>query len=239
MKKTATRCGFDFRVLKYTDNSPVLNVDFINKMDIELTSDRVSVTGGKDGGEIGGFDKPYKGTMKLSTQIVPIELIALAASKNGVVTGGTYSVREVITVATDGELTLSNAPVAGTLYVYAEDSDLTGESAATTATSKAVTIEGAKAGDKYVAYYMYTNATAKKVSFNDSYSTGYYVIDGETTFTDMESNTDHATHIHAYKAKPKKAFTLNLDGTGDVASFDMEFDLYKDSDGNILDDIEE
>ena len=118
MKKTANRKGANIQLRKYSDKSLFAYIDYVNSVAVELSSNRVYATGGDSGARQVGFDDPIEGTIKLSTQIVPIEFVALACSPDGVEDGGEIGIREKITVKEEGKITLTKTPVAGTIYVF-------------------------------------------------------------------------------------------------------------------------
>lgn len=80
--KMANRCGLDLKVFAYnadgsTNESPLATIDFANEVVIDLTSDVSWATGGSKHRKIVGFNNPIEGTLKLSTQMVTMELLAL------------------------------------------------------------------------------------------------------------------------------------------------------------------
>lgn len=231
MKKTANRKGANIQLRKYSDKSLFAYIDYVNSVAVELTAGRVYATGGDSGARQVGFDDPIEGTIKLSTQIVPIEFVALACSPDGVAEGGEIGIREKLT-ATEGKVTLSKTPVAGTIYVYKEGEDITSTPAATTATGTDVTVTGAKAGDVYIAYYIVASEDAKSATFSNEKTPGCYIIYGDTVWKDTNDNVS-AEHFKAYKAMPQKAFSITYQGSGDPLTFEMTFDLMEDDDGNV------
>lgn len=85
----ANRCGLDLKLYKYTadgtianEETPLATIDFANEVTIELTSDIVWATGGKEHNKIVGFNNPIEGTIKLSTQMVSMELLALITNSD-------------------------------------------------------------------------------------------------------------------------------------------------------------
>lgn len=230
MKKTANKCGVNFTLRDYVSGAPYLYFDFINEYAEDIKRDRSFATGGQKAANLVGFDGNITGTVKISTQIIPIELIALAAAGK-VESGAELSVREVIKVTEAGKITLTDEPVAGTLYVYKLENDCSGEPVATTATAKAVTIENAKTGEKYVAYYFKTSETAQKVVFNEGNTSDFYTIDGYTKLKDTDG-LDSMEYVKGYKVQPQQAITLTYNGGSDPISLDVTFDLLTDDDGN-------
>lgn len=236
MKKTANKCGVRFVFYDYATQAPVLPVHFINDYSEELSSDRSFATGDWNGANLVGFDDPITGTIKISTQIIPIELLALAAGGNGVEEGADLAHREVITCTTEGKISLATAPVAGSIYVYEEDKDCSGEPVASSATSKDVTIEGATVGKKYVAYYLENSTTAKRVQFRSDATSKFLTMRGITKWKDT-TGAEIIEHVVGYKVQPKKAISLTYHGKGDPISMDMELDILEDDEGRTYDHI--
>ena len=232
MKKTANRKGANIQLRKYSDRSLFAYIDYVNSVAVELSSNRVYATGGDSGARQVGFDDPIEGTIKLSTQIVPIEFVALACSPDGVEDGGEIGIREKITVKEEGKITLTKTPVAGTIYVFKDGEDITATPAATTATGTEVTVTGAKADEVYVAYYIVASEDAKSATFNNEKTPGCYIIYGDTVWKDT-NDTISAEHFKAYKAMPQKSFSITYQGSGDPLTFEMTFDLMEDEDGNV------
>ena len=232
MKKTANRKGANIQLRKYSDKSLFAYIDYVNSVAVELSSNRVYATGGDSGTRQVGFDDPIEGTIKLSTQIVPIEFVALACSPDGVEDGGEIGIREKITVKEEGKITLTKTPVAGTIYVFKDGEDITATPAATAATGTEVTVTGAKAGEVYIAYYIVASAEAKSATFNNEKTPGCYIIYGDTVWKDT-NDTITAEHFKAYKAMPQKSFSITYQGSGDPLTFEMTFDLMEDEDGNV------
>ena len=231
MKKTANRKGAKIQLRKYSDKSLFAYIDYANSIAVDLSSGRVYATGGDSGARQVGFDDPIEGTLKISTQIVPIELVALACTPDGVKDGGEIAIREKLTAA-EGKVTLSKTPVPGTIYVYKDGEDITATPAATTATGMEVTIADAKAGDVYIAYYIVASEEAKSVTFSNAKTPGCYIVYGNTVWKDT-NDTISAEHFKAYKAMPQKAFSITYQGSGDPLTFEMTFDLMEDDDGNV------
>lgn len=229
MKKTANKCGVNFTLTEYGTKKPYLFFDFINEYAEDLKRDRVFATGGQYAANLVGFEKAIEGTIKISTQIIPLELIALAAGGK-VETGAELAKREILKVA-DGKITLTDTPIAGTIYVYKLDKDCEGEPAAKSATGKEVTLADATAGDKYVAYYFAQNEEAKTVVFNEGNTSAFYTIDGYTKMKDTEG-LDSMEYVKGYKVQPQQAITLTYNGGSDPISLDVTFDILTDDDGN-------
>lgn len=84
--KMANRFGLNIKFYNYTsdgnitaEGSPVATVDFANEITIEVNSDLTWATGGQAHSKMIGFKNPTEGTLSISTQIVTMALLTLAA----------------------------------------------------------------------------------------------------------------------------------------------------------------
>lgn len=89
----ANRCGLNIEIFANTDAemaTPLLTIDFANVSEVNVTGERTWATGGQDHANKIGFNDPLQGTLKLSTQIMTMELLALMSGSD--VQGATTSV---------------------------------------------------------------------------------------------------------------------------------------------------
>ena len=88
-QNVANRRGLDLEIYKYTDGTigeietPLLKIDYCNVSAVALTGGRVWATGGQEHANKIAFDESYEGTLTISTQIVPLDLLRLMS-------GGTF-----------------------------------------------------------------------------------------------------------------------------------------------------
>lgn len=76
----ANRYGLNVEIYDHTDTSmesALMTIDFANVSEVNISGDRVWATGGQDHANKIGFNDPLQGTLKLSTQIMTMELLAL------------------------------------------------------------------------------------------------------------------------------------------------------------------
>ena len=81
----ANRWGLDFKVYAYpkaTGATALLEVDYVNEVAVDFSSDTVWATGGMYHANKIPFSDPIEGTLTLSTHILTSELLALAAGKD-------------------------------------------------------------------------------------------------------------------------------------------------------------
>ena len=78
----ANRYGLNIEIYAHTDTqmaTPLMTIDFANVSDVDVSGDRTWATGGQDHSNKIGFNDPLQGTLKLSTQIMTMELLTLMA----------------------------------------------------------------------------------------------------------------------------------------------------------------
>lgn len=84
--QTANRFGVDLKVWPVGtttfDGEPLLTIDYVNEVSVELSGDTVWATGGQSHANKVPFTDPIEGTLTLSTQILTSELIALCAGED-------------------------------------------------------------------------------------------------------------------------------------------------------------
>lgn len=76
----ANRYGLNIEIYAHTDTTmttPIMTIDFANVSDVDISGDRTWATGGQDHSNKIGFNDPLQGTLKLSTQIMTMELLSL------------------------------------------------------------------------------------------------------------------------------------------------------------------
>ena len=89
----ANRYGLNITIYAATDISmsdALMTIDFANVSDIDISGDRTWATGGQGHVNKIGFNDPVRGTFKLSTQLMTMELLNLMAG--GTAGSGTTTV---------------------------------------------------------------------------------------------------------------------------------------------------
>lgn len=236
MKKTANRCGLNMLLSKYTESgkgNKVMNIKYANSVAIDISSDTTYATGGQRHANQVGFDEPITGTVAVEAQIVPIEFIGLAASEDLFSEATEMLVMETVKCKEAGKITLSETPVDGSLFVVEAGGDVNGETLASSATEKVVTITGATVGKKYDCYYMKALTDGKTVTFNNNNGLGYYILEGLTQWT-ASDGTKEAEYIVGHKLRPQRKISVTYQGTGDPLSLTMTFDVLENDEGDTV-----
>ena len=228
-------CDLDIR--DYKTKAPWLYADFCNTTTMGFSSEPVYAN--KKGQKCIKFDNPLDGTIAMTFQVHPFKVYAML-SDGEIETSAVTTRKETITCATAGSLTLANTPVAGTVFVYAED-DFGGKAIEGTVAEKiftATTDSELAVGTSYVVGYLENKETGvKKVSFNNKKVPKDFYIQMST----LDRNEDGELvpmRITAYKASPQRSLDLSFSSDGDPAEITITCNALVDDNGNVLDMIE-
>ena len=228
-------CDCDIRFLD--TKKPFLFFDTANTTTVGLTGD--SVYAMKKGTRAIAFQNPIEGTLTIEAQVVPFKFYAML-SDGTIETTAVKAVKKTITASSAGSLSIPGA-TAGTVYVFAEGdfggTEIEGTYASDTFT--ATTAEDIAANAKYEVGYITTKTTGvKRISFNDKKVPKDYYITMSTLDKD-EEGTMTPFIITAYKATVNRDFEMSFNSEGDPATFQIQFSLLSDKDGNVLDFVED
>lgn len=220
----------DLIFVEYATKKPFMNLNFANVATTELTGENVFAFGGKGHPKRIQFSGERGGTITIETQIQTFKLWQL-------LTGGDVSktakfvAREELTVA-DGKVTLSAAPVEGSVTAYAADDDC-GTELSITASGSEVTVTGAT-GDIVVYYMKELTDKVQRINIKSTSFPKTFTVYGDTV---MKTEDDEVLpyHLVAYKCVPQPNMSLSYSSTGDPATVTITADLMADGDDNILD----
>ena len=172
----------------------------------------------------------------MTFQVHPFKVYAML-SDGEIETSAVIARKETITAAADGSITVSNTPVAGTLYVYAED-DFGGTAIEGTLSGSTFSADSIKTDSVYtVAYLEEKTSGVQKVSFNNKKIPKNFYIQ-MSTLDKNENGELVPVKITAYKASPQRNLELSFSSDGDPAEITITCDALVDDDGNVLDMIE-
>ena len=148
--------------------------------------------------------------------------------------------KEKVKAIAAGTLSLTNTPVSGTVFVYAED-DFGGEAIEGTVVDKVftATTEADIAIDtSYVIGYLELKSEGvKKVSFNNKKIPKDFYIQ-MSTLDKNEQGELVPMRITAYKASPQRSLDLSFASEGDPAEITITCDCLTDENDDVLDMIE-
>ena len=208
--------------------------DFCNTTTMGFSSE--STYANKKGQKCIKFDNPLDGTIAMTFQVHPFKVYAML-SDGEIETSAVIARKETITAAADGSITVSNTPVAGTLYVYAED-DFGGTAIEGTLSGSTFSADSIKTDSVYtVAYLEEKTSGVQKVSFNNKKIPKNFYIQ-MSTLDKNENGELVPVKITAYKASPQRNLELSFSSDGDPAEITITCDALVDDDGNVLDMIE-
>lgn len=228
-------CDLDIR--DYRTKTPWMFADFCNTTTMGLTSEPAYAL--KKGAKCIRFDNPLEGTIAMTFQVHPFKVYAML-SDGEIETNAVIARRETVEATAAGELSLSGTPVAGTVFVYAED-DFGGLVIEGTVTGNVFT--AAVASDVAVgavfsaAYLEQKNTGVKKISFNNKKVPKDFFIQ-MSTVDKNENNELVPVRITAYKASPQRNLELSFASEGDLAEITITCDILSDENGNVLDMVE-
>lgn len=228
-------CDLDIR--DYKTKEPWMYADFCNTTTMGFSSDAVYAN--KKGQKCIKFDNPLDGTISMTFQVHPFKVYALL-SNGEIETSAILAQNEVIKCSVAGELTLANTPVAGTVFVYAEN-DVGGNIIEGAVSNKVFTATNAAdvaIGSSYTVAYLEEKTTGiAKVSFNNKKIPRDFYIQMSTLDKD-ENGQLVPMRITAYKASPQRNLELSFSSDGDPAEITITCDALVDNEGNVLDMIE-
>lgn len=228
-------CDLDIR--DYKTKEPWMYADFCNTTTMGFSSDAVYAM--KKGAKDIKFDNPLDGTITMEFQVHPFKVYAML-SDGEIETSALVARKEVINATTEGTLTLTNTPISGTVFVYAED-DFGGtciEGTFADKTFTATTPAEIVANDNYVVGYLEEKTSGvKKVSFNNKKIPKYFYIQMSTLDKNEEGELV-PMRITAYKASPQRSIDLSFSSEGDPASISITMECLEDNNGDVLDMIE-
>lgn len=227
-------CDLDIR--DYATKKPWLFADFCNTTTAGFSSDAVYAN--KKGAKDIKFDNPLEGTITMNFQVHPFQIYALL-SDGEIETTAVIARKESVAGEAGGKLTLTNTPIAGTVYAKdpSKDTDIiegsvTGKEFTATSTSDITT------GTTYEVYYLEEKTTGvKKVTFNNKKVPKDFYIQ-MSTLDKNEKGEQVPMRITAYKASPQRNLDLSFSSDGDPAEIEITCDCLTNEDGDVLDIIE-
>ena len=234
-------CDVDIRILKTM--KPFLKFNTANTTTAGLSGD--SVYAMAKGSRKIAFANPLEGTMTIEAQVYPFKFFSLL-SDGEITSTAAYADTQTVTATAAGSLDMTlpegGTVVAGTVFVYPEDSfgDEDALIAGTWAENKftATTADDIAVDGKYtIGYVINRTKGVKKISFNNSKLPKDYYITQKTVDKDEEGLLTPFV-MTAYKASIQRNFELSFSSEGDPASVTLTFDLMEDKEGNVFDMVE-
>ena len=231
----ANREVCDLIFLDYATKKPFLNLDYANVTTTELTGESTFACGGKGHPKRVQFSGERAGTLTIETQIQTVKLWQLITG--GEVSASAKFVSRVETNVDEAgtQIVLSEAPMAGSVFVYAADDDC-GTALACSVADKTVTLTTAlTAGAPVIVYYMKeVSEGVQRINIKSTSFPKNFTVYGDTI---MKTEDDEVLpyRIVAAKCAPQSNMSLSFSNNGDPGTLTITCDLLADSDDNILD----
>lgn len=230
----ANRDVSDLVFCEYKTKKPFLNCDWANTTATELTGETVYAYGGKGRPKRVAFTGDSGGTLKIETQLQTMQMYSLMLGAN-IDTKASWMKREVLTAAENG-VTLSEVPLAGTVFVF-EANDDCGKSLTISAdtSSKKVTGTDITDGKQFIVYYQIEKSTGvQKVSVKSTTFPKAFTVYGDT-WDKAEDESIISQKMIAYKCQPQKQVSFSWANSGDPATITITCDLLADDQDRMLD----
>lgn len=246
----ALRDSCDLSIYSNTTNKPVLFADYAMTTSIDFSADSIYAMNKTT--KAVRFDKQREGTFKTEMEIFETKWIAMLFGTSLATSAIDVFKNEVIAVNAGGATAadLTETPKSGTLFVHKIDSSgdtvlgieqTSGNPATTENTYSLVTKKltfnattFSSAG--YVRCFYLVNQS--KSHFNvdlTSFPGGYSIYgDGIIRGTDQ---VDKAVQFQLFNAKPKSNLSLSMD-VDNVTKLSIEWDLFGNTDGNMMSYVE-
>lgn len=231
----ANREVCDLIFVDYATKKPFLNLDFANVSTTELTGESVFAYGGKGHPKRVQFAGEKGGTLTIETQIQTVKLWQL-------ITGGElhknakFITRTELSVGAGGaEISLTEAPVAGSVVVYASDDDCGTELACTVSGTTVTLTDALTEGAKVIVYYMKeVTEGVHRINIKSTSFPKNFIVYGDTIMK-TEDGDALPYRMVAAKCAPQANVSLSFSNNGDPGSLTITCDLMADNEDNLLD----
>ena len=230
----------DLVLIDTTTGKQVLYSDYCNQTSINMTADVVYAM--KKTARAIAWDTAKEGTLTTEMQVFDLRWIALLMGSLEDLDGNSktvdWSKHDAFAVDASGKGKLNFSPKSGTITVYKLLSDgisLGAEVKADTGFTVSgtdITITGAKAGDRYAAFYLTEVEHSRTFTVSGNrYPHGYkaYLY---TTIRDT-SNNDTFVQFEFFNIKPKAQMELTMSAE-DVCTLTVEWDMMVDNDNKFF-----
>lgn len=216
---------------------PKVYLDSLTTSSLEFKGSTVYARGGKGHPKLIGWDSEKDITLKMEDALISKESL-------GILTGSKFKreaklvhKKEVVTVASDLKIELSQIPIATSKYFFYKTSDETSMdekleyAIPATPVSKEldfVDVKGIVAGDKVIADYYYQSApTTQSMTITSDLFPGTYMLEG-TTLLRNEYGQDVEALYTIPKLKILSDFTIGMASSGDPKPFEFNAEVLKD-----------
>jgi hypothetical protein len=231
-------CNLSF--VDYATKKPILYADYAEVSSNETSGENTELRGGQGNGLITTWSHTKKSDFKVTLPVVDLKMLALLAGDDLATGAANVFQREVLTVAA-GKVTLAQTPIDGSLFVNALvgvrdiGTEYTKAASAPTGqqfsiTAKDITFNATENGKQVVVFYQFASQpTTQTLSIKSNKFPQAVSIYGDGIWKDLETETDKAVKVIAFKAKPQSNFTITMSAT-DPTKLEITFDLFGEKD---------
>lgn len=199
---------------------PIMMFDSLKMSNLEAASETTYATGGKGNPKIIGWDFGRTVTLTLQDALISFETLGMLAGTASNTTSSTpYRTASFI-----------NASVSPTTLVGTQ----VARNVLTNAISNATTNSSLSSGDWIVVSNAATVTGTAMVTFDSSKYPGYYKVVGTTLIRNESTGTDEIFQFVINKAKLQPGFTFTMQAEGDPSTFDLNIDVFKDSNSDMI-----
>lgn len=232
-----------------TTGAPVLYIDSAKVSSMEVGATEVFARGGSGNPKLIGWSSDKEITFKIEDALISPESLSVLAGTT--VTEGDVSAHKkesfeigTTTGAATTGVTLTETPTTGCvgtgmfLYVasnaFSITTALTWSTAGTgtgfytfTGTHLVLGTATVVNGDFLVIDYYFTATGTKRVLVSSDQFAGYYSVEADTLWRELDSGEDYPALFTMPKVKLKDSWSISMEATGDPKAFTFDIDVYK------------
>lgn len=221
---------------RLTDMVPVLRLDVLKMSDVETSTQRAELRGGKGNKKIMTVEYDRNIQLKCQNAVLNPKAIALQVGRTVEVGAQPIFTREVLTAeaGTTGKtkVTPSQTYLPNSVVAFKEDDDYGTQLDATEATGNTVEFNDTDVavGEKVIVYYKYNSgATTEMVNITASDFSDYYFVTGDVLMYPYgDESVKKPCQLQIAKAKVLGDFNLSLK-PDEFAVFDFNLEVYTDA----------
>lgn len=241
MPRFGVKDVMDVTFYNLVTGEPELFLDCLKMSNMENASEQVYATGGKGAPRLVGWDFGRTTTFALQDALLNPKSIAMQSGtklekKKEFIHKREFLVAEDAGTGTEVKITLLKEPIASTVKVYkSEDGYEHGEKVTVTASDINGNVIELSAtdlpiGETVLVYYQYqTTEDSEVITISSDKFGGYYKIVGDSLWRNERTGEDELVQVIIPKAKIISGFSFQMQPDGDPAVFDMNIDVFKDS----------
>lgn len=227
----ANREVCDLIFVDYATKVPFLECDYANVTTTELTGETTYAYGGKGHPKRIAFSGERGGTISIETQIRTMDLYSLVTGAD-IETAAKILSKEEQTASAAGSLTLSDTPIAGSVYLYNRD-DVCGTALQCTVTGKSISSSDIKANKDYTVLYMTEkNTGTQTIKVKSTTFPKAFTVYGDT-IVKFEDGTASPYRIKVAKCIPQSNISFSFSNTGDPGALTITCDMMADENDDI------